>query len=222
MDKNKPAPLPAPTPSHPKAGRIAGAATAFAVVCAVMAFMMFNSAQSVPITPLLNSLPALNSAGDSVYNEMFISDASGVVTTPNDAGVFTVVAGAPLTAGGTDGSDCITASITTGLFTIAKTCGSGRVLLTACVNLAAGSSNTGLATTGAWAQNGTALATSVASRLIKTEVVDAGNTYAPMGCAVATATAAKDDTFGFYVTNPGGGLTATIKQANVRIQKIRN
>lgn len=214
----------APTNDKPTSlrSRIAGGVTAFVAICAVMGFMMFNSAQSVPLTPLVGMLPALNSAGDSVYNEMFISDSTGVVVTPNDAGVFTVVSGAPLTAGGTDGSDCITASITTGLFTIAKNCGTGRVLLTACVNLAAGSSNAAQATTGAWAQNGTALATSAASRLIKTEVVDAGNAYAPMGCAVATATAALDDTFGFYVTNPGGGLTATIKQANVRIQKIRN
>jgi hypothetical protein len=204
-------------------GRIVGGVLAFGVALAMILVVGLGGAMNPPLV-LNEGLPALNSAGDSVFAELFVSDGTGVVVTPNDAGVFTAIAGAPLTLGQTDGSGCITASITTGLFTTSTTqaCGTGKLLLTACVNRAAGSSNVAGTTTGAWVKNGTVLATTAASRLLKVETVDAGNAYAVMGCAETIVTAAKGDTFGFFATNAGGGITATFREGQFRVQKILN
>lgn len=191
---------------------------------ATIAIINTPEAEAAPAAPLelLNTLPALNTGGDAVYAELAVSDDTGVVVTPNDAGVFTAIAGAPLFAGETDGSGCITASLTTGLFTIAKRCGQGEVELTACIARGAGSSNTAGTTTGAWVKNGTAVARTVAHRLVKVEAVDAGNAYDNIGCSITTLDLVLGDTVGFYLTNAGGGVTATVREGAFRAQKILN
>lgn len=212
--------------------KIAGFATALVVTFAVLAFMTLTQAASTdaaarelatemaghPGVDVAQMLPALNSAGDHVYAEMYIRDGTGVVTTPNDAGVYTVIAGSPLTAGETDGSGCITASTTTGLFTVALRCGQGELELTACLTDVAGSSNTAGVSTGAWHKNGAIISASPLLR--KAEPVDAGNTRDNFGCATIIADGDKDDTFGFYVTNPGGGVTFTTRDAAFRVKKL--
>lgn len=184
-------------------------------------------AEAMPAAPIemLRAIPTYNSGGDAVFAEMYVSDDTGVVVTPNDAGVFTAIAGAPLVLGASDGSGCITGSITTGLFTVAKACGRGKVELTACLNRAAGSSNTGGTTTGAWVKNGTVIArtgATGASRLVKVEAVDAGNAYANVGCSVVTVSLTTSDTIGFFLTNAGGGVTATVREGAFRVEKIFN
>lgn len=167
--------------------------------------------------------PFLNSAGDHVYAELFVSDGTGVVTTPNDAGVFTAIAGAPLVVGQTDGSGCITGSLSTGLFTVAKRCGVGHLNLRACINRFASSSNVAGTTTGAWVVNGTVLTTAVSPRLVKVETVDAGNVYGVAGCVdTIYDSTAVGDTIGFEWANAGGGITATTREASFVVTKVLN
>lgn len=197
------------------------AATVLAV--ATVAVVSLTTGFSHPPAELLDELPMLNSAGDHVYATMFISDGTGVVTTPLDAGVFTAIAGAPLLTGETDGSGCITQSATTGLFTVALRCGVGEYQATACLGRFASSSNVAGTTTGAWVVNGTAIAATVAPRLVRTETVDAGNVEANPGCinAILDITAV-GDTIGFEYANAGGGITATTKAASFTLTKLEN
>ena len=173
---------------------------------------------STPPLGILENIAGYNTGGDHVYNEMYINDGTGVVTTPTDGGVIAVVSGAPLTAGSTDGSGCITASITTGLFTVAKACGAGRVLIEACLsNVHAG--NTAKTHNVVFAKNGTALTD--APQLIKIEPVDAG-AQGNMGCIQTVQSAVLGDTFGAYFKTTGATAEATTtRQAVIRILKIR-
>jgi hypothetical protein len=179
---------------------------------------MSEAMAATPPLGILDGIAGYNTGGDHVYNEMYINDGTGVVTTPTDGGLIAVIEDAPLTAGSTDGSGCITAAISTGLFTIAKSCGAGRVLLEACLsNVHAG--NTAKTHNVVFAKNGTALTT--APQLIKIEPVDAG-AQGNMGCISTTQDAVLDDTFGVYFKT--GGATAeaaTTRQAVIRILKVR-
>lgn len=161
----------------------------------------------------------LNSAGNHVFAELLIRDATGVVTTPTDGGVLAVISGTPLAAGETDGSGCITASATTGLFTIAAGCGVGEVRLTACLqNVHAG--NTAKTHNVSLVRNGSAI--SGAPRLIKTEPVDAG-AQGDMGCASVITDSALADTFGAYFSTQGATAeAATTRDAVIRIEKVLN
>jgi hypothetical protein len=209
------------------AAGIAALVSVLAFVGLVAITSQAPEAEAMPSTPLevLHSIPMYNSAGDAVFAEMYISDDTGVVVTPPDAGVFTAISGAPLVAGASDGSGCLTGSITTGLFTVAKPCGRGKVHVTACVARAAGSSNTGGTTTFAWVKNGTVVARTTAAgahRLVKVETVDAGNAYSNVGCAELTLSLTTLDTIGLFATNAGGGVTATVREAAFRAEKIYN
>lgn len=157
---------------------------------------------------------------DHFYNSAYINDGTGVVTTPNDAGVFTAIAASPLTAGESDGSGAITFSATTGLFTIAQA-GVGEVELMACITDFASSSNVGGTTEIKWEKNGAAITGAPVIR--KTEPVDAGNGRSSIGCAgpfIVDASLA--DTFGVYIANAGGGITGTTRSAGFRIVKLLN
>lgn len=168
---------------------------------------------------LLHGVPMLNTGGDHVYAELYVNDASGVTTTPTDGGVFAALAGSPLAAGETDGSGCITASATTGLFTIASRCGVGEVKITACVTDFVGG-NTAYVDIGAIAKNGTALTT--AHRLREVEPVDAG-ARGNLGCIETIQDAVLADTFGLYFAVDGATAEAvTTRGAAIRIEKILN
>jgi hypothetical protein len=168
---------------------------------------------------MLRDIPMLNSGGDHVYAEMYVNDVTGVVTTPTDGGIFTVVEDAPLTAGETDGSGCITAAISTGLFTIAARCGVGEVKITACVTDFQGG-NTAYVDVGAVAKNGTALTT--ANQLREVEAVDAG-ARGNIGCIETVQNAVLADTFGLYFKTDGATAEAvTTRGAAIRIEKILN
>lgn len=168
---------------------------------------------------LLRDVPMLNTGGDHVYAEMYVNDATGVITTPTDGGLFAVVEDAPLTAGETDGSGCITASISTGLFTIAARCGVGEVLITACVTDFQGG-NTAYTDIGAIAKNGTALTT--ANRFREVEAVDAG-ARGNLGCIQTVQNAVLADTFGLYYAVDGATAeSVTTRGAAIRIEKILN
>lgn len=168
---------------------------------------------------MLRDVPMLNTGGDHVYAEMYVNDGTGVVTTPTDGGLFAVVEDAPLTAGETDGSGCITASISTGLFTIAARCGVGEVKITACVTDFQGG-NAARTDVGAIAKNGTALTT--AARLREVEPVDAG-ARGNLGCIETVQDAVLGDTFGLYYAVEGATAEAlTTRGAAIRIEKILN
>lgn len=164
-------------------------------------------------------LPALNSAGDHVYAEAYINNGTGVVTTPTDGGVIAVISGAPLTAGETDGSGCLTFSVTTGLFTVAARCGVGEYLVSACLgNLHGG--NVATTSTVVLAVNGTEITNGM--ELVKTEVVDAG-TQASVGCIQSVQDLALSDTVGVYIKNSGAtGVAQTTRQAAIRLEKKLN
>lgn len=165
--------------------------------------------------------PLKNTAGDHVFSSLYVDDGTGVVTTPNDAGVFTAIAGSPMAAGESDGSGCLTASATTGLFTVAKVCGRGTVELLACFADFSASSNVGGTTTIKWEANGAAITGAPVIR--KTEPVDAGNARSSIGCAGPFLYDADlDDTLGVYLTNAGGGITGTTRSAAFRVIKVLN
>lgn len=167
-------------------------------------------AQMHPASPL-------NTARNHVFAELLIRDGTGVVTTPTDGGVLAAVAGSPMAAGETDGSGCITASATTGLFTIANACGVGEVRLTACLtNLHGG--NQAPTQNVSLARNGSAI--SGAPQLIKIEPVDAG-AQGNMGCASVITDAALADTFGAYLSTQGAtARAATTRDAVIRLEKV--
>ena len=192
------------------------------VVAALMIFapLLGAGATSSVALEVAQTAPAvLNNAGNHVFAELLIRDASGVTTTPTDGGVLAVISGAPLAAGETDGSGCITASATTGLFTVAANCGVGEVKLTACLqNVHAG--NTAYIHNVSLAKNGSAIAG--APRLIKTDPVDAGE-QGNMGCASVITDAALADTFGAYFSTQGATAGAAVtRDAVVRIEKVLN
>lgn len=168
----------------------------------------------------------LNSAGDSVYATLVVDQiaGSGILTLPLDGGIFTALTGAAdggMTAGGTDGSSCITASTTTGAFTIADTCGTGVVELLGCLgDIETG--NTGKTVIGAWTRTTSAgVATQLAPKVQKTEIVDAGAS-GPLGCAVAIDTSTIGNVYTFTLATSGASAaTATTKSASLFIHKIR-
>lgn len=204
-------------------GKALSIAMAFGAL-SMLALMMVSAMKppaALEVVDAISAANVYNTAGNAVFAEGYINDATGVVTTPNDAGVYTAIANTPLTAGNTDGSGCITFSATTGLFTVAASCGLGMVELSACISNGASSSNVAGTTNGAWHKSGTIMAAS--PRLMRTEPVDAGNGQADFGCTtIVDNAAAVGTTYGFYVANAGGGITWTTRQAALRVKKVAN
>lgn len=194
------------------------AALVVATVMVLAPLLGAGSTASVAVEMSQVTPTVFNNAGNHVFAELLIRDDTGVVTTPTDGGVLTVVSGTPMTAGETDGSGCITASATTGLFTIAAVCGVGEVKLSACFpNMHAG--NIGATQTVRLAKNGSAL---TAPRITKIEPVDAG-AQGNAGCTSVITDAALADTFGAYLVTTGATASAaTTRDAVIRIEKILN
>lgn len=162
-------------------------------------------------------IAAANTSGDHSYASLIISDASGVTTTPLDGGLYTVLAGTPMAAGEADGS-CITASATTGLFTVAR-CGRGDIELLACVpNFFGG--NTAKTTLGSWQRIRAGTTTEVGVVMRRTEVVDAG-AQANMGCSPHVVSANEADTYNFaFATSGTTGEANVTRQAYLIAKKI--
>lgn len=199
---------------------LAALAAAF-VVAGLMIFAPLLGAGSTATLALETTgdiASALNNAGSSVYAVAYINDGTGLTTTPADGGLATEVATAPLTAGETDGSGCITFSATTGRFTVTP-CGAGELELTACVTSIHGG-NVASTQIGAWAQNGSVI--TAQNRVTKTEPVDAG-AYGNMGCSIATVQAANGDYFSFTLQTSGATRVAmTTRQLGLRVKKVSN
>lgn len=222
-DQNKP-----PQNNRVLAASMVGGALAFIALIAFSAFKppALEIANDLPLQAALRQAAmeiaqetaGLNSAGDSVYASAYINDATGVVTTPNDAGVYTAIAAAPLTAGETDGSGCITFTAASGAFTVAKRCGVGELLLTACIADHASSSNTAGVTTGTWYDGSTAIAAAPIVRDI--QAVDAGGTRDVLGCSSVIYDAELSDVLTFRLTNAGGGVTSTTRGAHFQVTKL--
>jgi len=148
--------------------------------------------------------------------------------TPTDGGVFTNVPPSAAVADGgvaaptnaQDGSNCITTDITTGTFTVAALCGTGRLVMEACVGELL-SGNTGGIARGAWTRTRAAVATQLVPEVRKTEIVDAG-AIGPMGCVTAIDAAAVGDTYNFTLATSGStAVTHTVKEATFTIVKER-
>jgi len=160
-----------------------------------------------------------NSAGDSVFASAGISDATGTVTTVTTAGTYvTVKTAAPMVAGETDGSGCITYTLASNSFTIAASCGVGEILLRACLNDVVGANNA--VVLGAW-HRVRAGATTVASPIVR-------NTYAAsavrgnLGCVEKIVSASLSDTYDFRYDSGSNGDTVTTRAANFYVIKLQS
>lgn len=162
---------------------------------------------------------AYNSAGDSVFASVGISDGTGVVTTITAAGTYvTVGTAAPLVAGEADGSGCITYTLASNKFTVADVCGRGRLLLRACLNDVVGANNA--VVLGAWhrVRSGT---TTVASPIVR-------NTYAAsavrgnLGCVEKIVDASLSDTYDFRYDSSTNADTVTTRQATFSVIKLQS
>ena len=162
---------------------------------------------------------AYNSAGDSVFASVGISDGTGTVTTIAAAGTYvTVGTAAPLVAGEADGSGCITYTLASNKFTVAVICGPGRLLLRACLNDVVGPNSA--VVTGAWhrVRAGT---TTVASPIVR-------NTYAGtavrgnLGCVEKIVDASLSDTYDFRYDSGTNADTVTTRAATFSVIKLQS
>lgn len=178
------------------------------------------TAAAPPIVDLANELAAsgaYNSGGNAVFAEAGISDGTGVVTTIAAAGTYvTVGTAAPMVAGDTDGSGCLTYTLATNRFTVAKSCGAGKLVLQACLNDVIGANNA--IVLGAWHRIRSA-ATTVASPISR-ETEGATAARNGLGCNVVVVDAAVGDTYDFRFDSNTNADTVTTRQANFLVHKI--
>lgn len=204
-----------------------GLAVSLTLAGALLSMAGCEEAHASPPIEVLQYMPELNSAGDHVYNSLAVSDGTGIVTTVTTGGTFYVMSGTPLAAGNADGSGCITASATTGKFTVAARCGVGHILLRACVNDVIG--GTGKTIQGAWHRTRSGSTTQVgpiarATELIGT-VLDGGTLAAarkPLGCVEYVADANLSDTYQFQYTSTSNSDTVTTRNASLFAMKLIN
>jgi hypothetical protein len=185
-------------------------ATVNTLVAVALAVMVFPSAAYAR---------EYNSAGDSVFASVGISDGTGVVTTVAAAGTYvTVGTAAPLVAGESDGSGCITYTLASNKFTIAAACGVGVILLRACLNDVVGANSA--VVLGAW-HRVRAGVTTVASPIVR-------NTYAAsavrgnLGCVEKVVSASLSDTYDFRFDSNTNGDTVTTRAANFYVIKLQS
>lgn len=181
---------------------------------------------------LLSGVPALNSAGDHVYAQLFANaaDAGTVVTIVDGGGgtqLYTPLAGTGMTAGETDGSGCITASATTGKFTIADRCGKSEVLFRACPVDIVGVA--GKTIRGSWHRTRSSVTTQlgpIGRKIENGPKADAGNVAAayrgPMGCVETIQVVATSDTYEFRFLSDAVGDTVTVRGASLTAIKLLN
>lgn len=161
-----------------------------------------------------------NTAGNHVYAAVGINDATGVVTTVATADTFvTVGTAAPLVAGETDGSGCITYTLASNKFTIAKHCGAGTLRLEACLNDVQGTNAKFFE--GAWHRVRSAT-TTVAGPVVRGGTEATTAVRASRGCVVAYVAASYLDTYDFRYDAETGGNTITTRAATFSVTKIKN
>lgn len=196
---------------------IARTATLLAGAAIVLTIALVGS--WAPPAPVLDAAPALNSAGDHVYASAQVSDGTGVVTTVAAAGTYvTVGTAAPLAAGETDGSGCITYTLASNKFTIAKPCGAGEIKLTACLNDVAGVNSA--TWTGAWHRVRSAVTTQQGPILRETEGGSAARDSE--GCVTFIHAASNGDTYDFRYDSGTNADTVTTRQATFMVEKLLN
>jgi hypothetical protein len=170
---------------------------------------------------LMFAMPAaaLNTAGDAVFASASISDGTGVVTTVATATTYvTVGTAAPLASGLADGSGCITYTLASNSFTVAKRCGVGNLLLKACgYDVIGVNTRTYL---GAW-HRVRAGVTTVASPVVR-QVEAAAAVRQPFGCVEMLVDANLNDTYDFRYDSSTNGDTVTTRAAYFEVRKILN
>jgi hypothetical protein len=158
-----------------------------------------------------------NTAGQHVFASAVVADGSGVTTTVATTGTYvTVGTAAPLAAGEADGSGCITYTLATNRFTIAKRCGVGIVLLTACIDDA-----TGLLSktwTGAWHRIRASTPTLQGPIIRRTEAATA--IRESHGCVNLLVDAQLGDTYDFRYDSSANADTVVTRHASFIALKL--
>lgn len=191
-----------------------------------------NASPTTRVIPeIMFQAPALNTSGDHVFAALYANAAdAGTIVTIVDGGSSTTV---PVPLAGTgmtsdeDGSSCITASTSTGRFTIAGKCGTGDVLLSACFTDVIGIANKTIR--GQWyrIRSSTAAATGGFARKVENSPkADAGNvaeaSRGAMGCVETIVTTAVSDTYEFRLDSTTAGDTVTVRGATLSAIKLVN
>lgn len=191
-----------------------------AVVVGALSTACIEEAHASPSVPLevARAVPAaLNSAGDSVFNTLKVSDGTGFAVTVAAAGTPVAVTHATLiTAPLEDGSGCISDTAISGRFTIAKGCGVGKVLLRACLTDAIGE-DAATWTAGIYR---TRSATVTAQSPLLTEIEGATAARDSEGCVEAVVTTAEGDTYDVRVDSGTNADTVTIRQMSFLAHKL--
>ena len=168
----------------------------------------------------LGAGPALaqyNTDGNAVYASAVVADGTGVVTTVATAGTYvTVGTAAPLAAGEADGSGCITYTLASNKFTVAKKCGQGELLLMACINDGVGVNSK--TWTGAWHRVRSSTSSQVGPILRRTEVASA--LRESHGCVFHIVDASEDDTYDFRFDSQTNGDTVTTRHGFFMVRKL--
>lgn len=195
-------------------------ACAFVGVIAVdVADVVMPEAEASPPLAVLEDVPALNDAGDSVYASAEVSDATGVVTTVAAAGTYVTVGTAtPLAAGQDDGSTCITYTLASNKFTVAQRCGVGELELVACLNDVIGTNAKTF--TGAWHRVRSGVTTIVGPITRRTEPATA--VRGDQGCIRTVVDASLSDTYDFRYDSQTNADTVTTRAANFFIRKLES
>lgn len=187
-------------------------------VIAVVAIAML-AAFTPPLGGVTDGVAALNDAGDHVYASASVADSTGVVTTVATAGTYvTVGTAAPLAAGETDGSGCITYTLATNKFTVALRCGVGELRLRACINDAVGVNSK--TWTGAWHRVRSGTTTQVGPILRRTEVASA--LRESHGCVETIVDASLSDTYDFRFDSQSNSDTVTTRHGFFTVEKVLN
>lgn len=204
-------------------------ATLILVTALLMAIVLFRSkrmsgnATALVVAFLaLVGVPAvaLNDAGDHVYASVAVDDGTGVVTTVTAAGTYvTVGTAAPLVAGETDGSGCITYTLASNKFTIAARCGIGELRLRACINNAIGANSA--VVLGAWHRIRSGTTTLMGPKLKSTQLSTAAQN--PLGCieTIVDATVV-GETYDFRFDSDTNSDTVTTRAAFFVVEKVLN
>jgi hypothetical protein len=158
-----------------------------------------------------------NSAGQQVFASAVVANAAGVTTTIATTGTYvTVGTAAPLAAGEADPSGCITYTLATNTFAIAKRCGVGQVLLSACIDDA-----TGLLSktwTGGWHRTRAAALTQQGPLIRRTEAATA--LRESHGCVNLIVDAQLGDTFDFRYDSSANADTVVTRHATFFALKL--
>jgi len=200
---------------------LAGLATSVALL-ASQACSPAN-ASPTPAVEVLQSLPSLNSAGDSVFASLVVSHASGVTTTVTTGGTFYALGGTPMALGEADGSGCLTATVTGGVITVAKRCGVGKLRLTACINDVIGTAGKTMQARLHRVRGDTTTAIGPIAIDLEDANNDAGlPARGSMGCIDHVVDAALGDTYALRYTSTSNSDTLVTRNASLVAQKLLN